>query len=355
MSARHEEGPVLIAEDDAAMLTMLRDALSAAQIVTIPARSARVALDAIGFHRPPVALIDLAMEDGRGWELLYAVAPGLATAVLAVDRSGDTLVRCGALTAGADDVIGPPFEPAEVAARARAVGRRQRTDRASTVLRHRDLVIDVGAREVRIAGRLVALTPQQLAILRALCEAGGATLHREQLLARIASLDGEPPSDRAIDLHVSRLRRRLGRDGGGYVEAVYGVGYRLGPGPAANGPAGTPADPVLDTLGEAVLVTDDRLNIVSANVAALALLGRERSGVVGHPCGQVLDCRTREGVRLSGPACIGRAAVAGGAAVRHVRAKIRGTEGSLEVTFSHAVVRSPGARPMLAIELRPHA
>jgi hypothetical protein len=69
----------------------------------------------------------------------------------------------------------------------------------------------------------------------------------------------------------------------------------------------------------------------------------------------VLDCRTREGVRLSGPACIGRAAVAGDAAVRHVRAKIRGTEGSLEVTFSHAVVRSPGARPMLAIELRPHA
>ena len=352
MIGRHDEGPVLIGEDDPALMAAFRDAIAGAGLGTVAARSARIALEAVAFHRPPVVVIDLAMEEGRGWELLYEIVRRPGTSVLAIDRGGDSVVRRGALAAGADDVVGPPFEPEELAARVRAVGRRQRVER-DQILRHRDLVIDLASREVRVAGRPVSLTPLQFGLLRALCEAAGATLHRKQLLARVASIDGEPPSDRAIDLHISRLRRRLGPEGGGYIKAVYGLGYRLVSSSADRPPAGTAADPILDALGDAVLVTDEKLRIVSANAAASRLLGRPRADLVGRPCGEVLGCRTRDGVPLGGPACIGRAVIVGGGTIAHVSAVVTGADGPVRVAFSHAAIRSPGADPLLAIELQP--
>lgn len=354
MALQQDAAPVLVAEDDPEMLTAFREALRAADMTAVGARSARVALDAVAFHRPAVALIDLAMEDGRGWELLYAIAARSGTSILAIDRRGDSLVRRGALAAGADDVISPPFDPEEVTARVRALERRHRAEtRGAPVLRHRDLVVDVTAHEVRIGGRPVALTAQQFAILRALCEVGGATLHRAQLLARIASIDGEPPSERAVDLHISRLRRRLGDGDGRYIEAVYGVGYRLARRENGAADGSTPTDPVLDALAQPVLVTDERLRIVAANRAAGRLLGRGHAELVGRTCAEVLACRTCDGVALTGPACIGRAALAGDASIAHVRAVVRGASGPLRVAFSHSMVRAADAPPRLAIELRP--
>ena len=352
MIGRNDEGPVLIAEDDPTLLSDVRDALSAAGLPAIIARSARIAREALAFHRPPVVLLDLAMEEGRGWELLFEVAKRPGTSVLALDRRGDSVCRRGALAAGADDVMGPPFEPEELAARARAVGRRHRVE-PDRVLRHRDVVLDVASHEVQVAGRPVSLTPQQFALLRALFEAGGATLHRKQLLARIASIDGEPPSDRAVDLHMSRLRRRLGSVAGGYIEAVYGLGYRLvAPAPDRDAP-GTAADPILDALDEAVIVTDAQLRIVSANGAARRLLGRGRADLVGRACSDVMHCRTCDGVPLGGPACIGRAVMAGGGTIGHVSLVVSGAEAAVPVSITHAAIRAAGADPLLAIELRP--
>lgn len=353
--ARVALGPVVIAEDDPALLSSFRDAFRSADAVAITTRSARVALEAVAFHRPAVAVIDLAMEDGRGWELLYAVESHPGTSVIALDRRGEALVRRGALTAGADDVLSAPFDVEELVTRARALERRQRVEQATApVLRHRDLLIDVAAYEVRVAGRLVPLTPQQFVLLRALVEARGATLHRTQLLARIASIDGEPPSDRAIDLHMSRLRRRLGDNDGRYIEAVYGIGYRLSPADDRTGATGaTLADPVLDALDDAVILTDHSLRIVSANRAARRLLGRDRSEIVGRPCAEVLACRTCDGVPLFGPACIGRASLAGDGPIGNVRARVRGPSDPLRVVFSHSPVRTVEGPPLLAIQLRP--
>jgi DNA-binding response OmpR family regulator len=353
MFARVALGPVVIAEDDPALLSSFRDAFRSADAVAITARSARVALEAVAFHRPAVAVIDLAMEDGRGWELLYAIASRPGTSVVALDRRGEALVRRGALMAGADDVLSAPFDLEELVTRAGALERRQRVEPATApVLRHRDLLIDVAAHEVRVAGRLVPLTPQQFALLRALVEARGATLHRTQLLARIASIDGEPPSDRAVDLHMSRLRRRLGDDDGRYIAAVYGIGYRLSPAADRTATAAIPAGPVLDALDDAVILTDQSLRIVAANRAARRLLERDRAEIVGLPCADVMACRTCGGAPLFGPACIGRAALAGDAAIGHVRATVRGGSDPLNVVFSHSPVRSPEGAPLLAIQMR---
>ena len=368
MDAR-DRGLVLLAEDEPGIVEAVRGAVGAAYQVAV-CRRVRAAIEALALHRPGVLILDPAMEAGRGWEVLHAVRPGAGTLVLALDRRGDALLRRSALVAGADDAVDARSDPEEISARVEALFRRGGPEgHAGRVHRHGDLVVDVAAHEVRIAGRAVPLTAQQFVILRALLEAGGATLGRPHLVARIAALDGEPPSDRAVDLHVSRLRRRLlkadgsvngsvnadgsGKDGSRsrYVEAVYGVGYRMAH-PEVAAPA-RPADAVLDALGEAVVVLDERLRIRSANGAAQRLLGRAEEELVGLECARVLGCRTLGGEPLGGPACFGRAVLRRGGALRRAPVTIDVPDGPAPVLLSHAAVRRDGAAPFVAIEVQP--
>ena len=348
MAIDHAGTPVVLAEDDAAIGAALRDALVASEVVPVLARSAKAAFEAIDFHRPAVTVVDLAMEDGRGWELLYGVADRAGMSTLALDRRGDPLVRRGAFAAGADDVVGPPLEASEVAARVVRLARRQRVgERAASTFRYGDLAVDVAAHEVRVAGHAVALTAQQFGILCALCEARGAALHRAQLLARIAAVDEEPASERAVDLHVSRLRRRLGRVAGGLIESVYGVGYRLSPSPLPAIPAEAAAA-LIDALDSPIIVADAELRIAGANRAAKRLLGED--DLLGRPCADVLRCRAPDGRTIAGALCMGRAALAGGGAIPRVEAVV-GDGAALRVNLCHVAVIAAGTR-FVAIEIR---
>jgi len=350
MVTRYEGGPVLVAEDDCDLLAAIREALRSDDALVVGCRTVRTALEAAEFHRPSVAVVDLAMEGGRGWELLHGTGARAGTRLLALDRRGEPLVRRAAFAAGADDVASPPLEPSEIAARVRSLQKRDRADVDGTVLRHRDLVVDLQSHEVRVGGRAVSLTVQQFAIIRALCEARGAALHRSQLLARIAAVDDEPPSDRAIDLHVSRLRRRLGEPGCRYIESVYGIGYRLAPAEVSTPLPGDAAGAVLDAIEQGVIVVDPTMRIRSANRAAMRLLGRE--DLVGLPCGDVLRCRTPEGATIAGPGCLGRAVCTGGGPIPHVSAIVAVDGSHAIVDLSHTAVALDGGPRLVAIEIR---
>lgn len=350
MAGRYEGGSVLVAEDDAEMLGAIREALRAEDLRVIGCRTVRTAAEAAEFHRPSVVVVDVAMEGGRGWELLHGTAPRPGTRLLVLDRRAEPLVRRAAFAAGADDVASAPLDPAEIASRVRSLQKRDHGDADGAVLRHRDLVVDVASHEVRIAGQTVSVTAQQFAILRALCEARGATLHRSQLLARIAAIDDEPPSDRAVDLHVSRLRRRLGEPGCRYIEAVYGIGYRLAPAEASPALPGDAASAILDAMDEGVIVIDPTMRIRSANRAAARLLGCD--DLVGRPCEEVLGCRTPDGSPITGHMCLGRAVMAGGGPIPHVRAVVHANGSAKEVDLSHTAVSVDGGPRLVAIEIR---
>jgi DNA-binding response OmpR family regulator len=354
MRDRYDDGAVLLVEDDPEILTRIRDALRAEDLVVIACRTEGSAAEAVRFHRPAVVIADLDLEGGRGWQLLEGATSRAGERWLALDRRAEPLVRRAAFAAGADDVASAPFDAAEIAARVRALRDREPAASARAVLRHRELVIDIAAREVRVAGRPVELTVQQFEILRALCEARGATMHRSQLLARIAAIDDEPPSDRAIDLHVSRLRRRLGDPGGRYIESVYGIGYRLVPAKAEAALPGDVASAVVDAMDEGVIVTDGALRIRAANRAAARIL--ERDDLVGRSCEEVMGCRTPEGAALTGPACIGRAVLAGGGRIANVRTCVGCRGWWMDVELSHSPVEIDGGPGLLAIEIRrePH-
>lgn len=218
--------------------------------------------------------------------------------------------------------------------------------------RHGDLVLDPRTDQVRVRGRHIALTRPQVAILRALFEADGATLSREELLARVGARRGGP-SGRTVDLHVSRLRRRLGDDADAprYIEAVYGAGYRLVP-DAADPLHGRYADAVLEALPEPVLLLDERLVVRDVNPAAEALLGRPREHLVGLPCGLATDCRDCEGDPMSGARCLGRAALRDGSAPLALRGTVDGSGRRAPVVFTHVRVLPGPAVRLVALTLR---
>jgi two-component system response regulator CpxR len=137
---------------------------------------------------------------------------------------GDTRDRVRGLEMGADDYLPKPFDPAELAARIRAILRRSQTAPAAIAVG--DLELDGGSRTVRRGGAPVELTTVEFDLLAALMRAPGTTVSREELVRTVL---GRPFSafDRSIDTHVCNLRRKLGpfAGGGERIKGVRGAGY----------------------------------------------------------------------------------------------------------------------------------
>jgi DNA-binding response OmpR family regulator len=140
---------------------------------------------------------------------------------------GDELDRVLGLELGADDYVVKPFSPRELMARIRAVLRRTRPAPGTAPLRVGRLTIDPAAYTVTVDGAAVSLTRKEFDLLRALVEARGRVLSREYLLDHVwgYTAAGEIES-RTVDVHVRRLRLKLGPEGR-RIGTVTGVGYRL--------------------------------------------------------------------------------------------------------------------------------
>ncbi len=353
MSAITEPPFVLVADDDATHLAELRGALRLAGAHVAACRSVQVALDALAFHVPNVVVVAPEMDGGKGWDVVHAARAQGQIATVVLDRDPSGSARRTAFTAGADDVVALPCDVRELATRVVTLaGRSRHSGGTSPVYRHRGLILDVAAHTVRVHGRPIALTAQQFAILRALFEANGATLARDRLLARIESLDDEPPSERAIDLHVTRLRRRLGDDAREprFVEAVYGVGYRLATDAAGAASFAGDAEHVLAALPDPLMVIDTELRIRFANDAAARFLALPQAEMVGKRCADILACRDCHGEPLGGPRCLSRAVLSGETTLRDVPADISVGGERIPVDLTYARVHGDG---LLTLEIRP--
>ena len=174
-----------------------------------------------------VVLLDLGLQDGDGTDLLRRLRqavperlPDPATPVLIMTARDQVSARIEGLDLGADDYLTKPFDPDELAARMRALTRRM-AGRAQSTIRYGTLEIDPAARTVRRSGDPVELSAREFSVLLALVEARPRVLSRAQIEAKLYNWDSALESN-AIEVHVHRLRRKLGD---GVVRTVRGVGY----------------------------------------------------------------------------------------------------------------------------------
>lgn len=170
-----------------------------------------------------VWLLDWNLPDGSGVAWLAGQrARGAATPAIVLTARDRLADRIHGLDSGADDFLVKPFAPEELVARLRALARRM--GGAGGALRTLgEVQVDLGARQVALAGTRVDLTAREWQILEALVLRAGRIVTKPELDALATGIDGEASSN-AVEVHVSNLRRKLGRS---VIETVRGLGYRV--------------------------------------------------------------------------------------------------------------------------------
>jgi DNA-binding response OmpR family regulator len=252
--------PILVVDDDAKIVRLVRTYLEREGYAVVTAGDGPAALDAIERHSPALVVLDLMLPELDGRAVIRAVRrddEAAATPILILSARGSTIERIAGLEDGADDYLPKPFSPAELVLRVKSILRRTGSgiaigldrpvpaglDRpARPPLLHADLVIDRDRFEVTRAGIAIPLTRVEFRLLTTLIEADGRVLTRDQLLDAVYGQEQSDVLDRTIDVHIGRLRDKLGDDADRprYVATVRGIGYRSAPG-GSGVPAGTSA------------------------------------------------------------------------------------------------------------------
>ena len=168
-------------------------------------------------------LLDLMLPDGRGSDLLQQLrGAGNSTPVIILTALDQISDRIAGLNAGADDYLVKPFDLSELSARLAAVARRYHGN-PNPVLKVCGLEVDLVTHTVHKNGQVLDLTAREWAVFEALLQRPGALLSKSQLEDRLYEFGAEIESN-TIEVYVSRLRKRLGRE---VIETVRGMGYRL--------------------------------------------------------------------------------------------------------------------------------
>jgi len=231
-------GPILVVDDDRKIAALVRAYLEREGHRVVIAYDGREALHKARSEDPVLIVLDLMLPEVDGLEVMRILRAESDVPVLMLTARSSLPERILGLERGADDYLPKPFSPAELVVRVKAVLRRARQPAATAhdaaapaTLSQHDLTIDTERYEVRRGGELLPLTPVELRLLVTLVAADGRALTRDQLLDAVYGSEVGDVLDRTIDVHIGRLREKLGDDAElpRYVMTVRGVGYRAAP------------------------------------------------------------------------------------------------------------------------------
>ena len=215
---------LLLLEDDPLLGEGLRDYLASEGHVVDWCRNLASARAAILGEPFDAWLLDWQLPDGSGRAWLSELrGAGLHTPALMLTARDQLADRIEGLDGGADDYLVKPFAPEELAARLRVVLRRQQGGPQGLMLQPA-LIVDLAGRRVWSEGELASLTAREWTLLEALALRAGRWVSKDDLDRLVHGFDGEPASSNALEVHVAKLRRKLGRDS---IETLRGMGYRV--------------------------------------------------------------------------------------------------------------------------------
>ncbi|MGV9242736.1 two-component system response regulator CseB [Streptomyces sp. NPDC003710] len=230
-----EQTHVLFVEDDDVIREATQLALERVGFEVTAMPDGLSGLEAFRARRPDIALLDVMLPGLDGVSLCRRIRDESTVPVIMVSARADSIDVVLGLEAGADDYVTKPFDGAVLVARIRAVLRRfghaSGADRGAEdsssvdggVLTFGELEVDTEGMEVRRSGEPVALTPTEMRLLLEFSSAPGTVLSRDKLLERVWDY-GWGGDTRVVDVHVQRLRTKIGQD---RIETVRGFGYKL--------------------------------------------------------------------------------------------------------------------------------
>ncbi len=221
-------GTIVVVEDDPHIADLVELYLRQEGFRVVQAGDGERALAAVREQVPRLVILDVALPGALdGLEVCRRLRATTDVPIVMLTARDDEIDRVLGLEMGADDYVGKPFAPRELVARVKAILRRVAGASTETpgILAVGTVEVDIGRREVRLAGEVVALATREFDLLRHLAENAGLALTRQQILDG-AWGPGWYGDERTVDVHVRQLRRKLGD--ALPLTTVWGVGYRLG-------------------------------------------------------------------------------------------------------------------------------
>jgi DNA-binding response OmpR family regulator len=220
---------ILVVDDEPQILGLVRDYLEHSGFSVLTAADGPTALRTARTGRPDLIVLDLALPGLDGLDVTRALRRDGEIPIIMLTARAEESDKLVGLELGADDYLTKPFSPKELVARVRAVLRRADAVRKPEErIRAGDLALDVARLEVRVAGRPVEVTRTEFELLAAMARQPGRVFTRGQLLDAVHGVAFHA-YERAIDVHIKNLRRKIEPDPSSprYLLTVFGVGYRV--------------------------------------------------------------------------------------------------------------------------------
>lgn len=218
---------VLVVEDETSIASFISLYLKNAGYTVRTATTGGAALNAVAGEMPSLILLDLNLPDMDGIEICRRVRKTSDVPILMLTARDEDVDKIIGLEVGADDYMTKPFNPRELVARVKSVLRRAAPERRRSdadEIRHGDLTVNAGKREVHVGDEEIRLAPKEFDLLWELLDHRGIVLTRDQLLERVWGYTFAGDT-RTVDVHVRQIRRKLGD--ASPIVTVWGVGYKV--------------------------------------------------------------------------------------------------------------------------------
>jgi len=228
-----EQGTILIIEDEASIVDLVRLYVEEAGFTLVAAGDGQAGLTAYEQIAPDLIILDLMLPGMDGYEVCKRIRAQGHTPILMLTARRTEDDRVMGLDLGADDYLTKPFSPRELVSRVRAILRRtslQITESEPARLEYPGLTIIPSARRVEMDGRVVELTAKEFDVLLTLARAPDQVMARETLLSKVWGFDYLGDS-RTVDVHIGTLRKKVERDPAHprFIKTVWTVGYKFDP------------------------------------------------------------------------------------------------------------------------------
>lgn len=222
------EDKILIVDDEIGIVNALSYAFTKEGYLVDVARDGEEALSKLISFAPNVMILDIMMPKMNGYEVCKRVSDRKNLGILLLSAKNDIVDKVLGFEFGADDYITKPFDIREVSVRVKSILRRLKKgsdEQQSNAIRIRDLEMIGEQRKVNLHGKYMELTPKEFDLLYLLLSNIGKVFERDQLLDLVWGME-YIGGNRTVDIHVQRLRSKLGEPYQELIQTVYGIGYK---------------------------------------------------------------------------------------------------------------------------------